>query len=105
RLTRHSSTGDVIRAGYDASVSMLSFQNWLYANGGNFYNEDYTALEVASDAGIEALEFLVNLRMLGQVLPPGTGYPLASGRTAIYLGGTWDNHHLHNEAPDMRFRM
>ncbi len=105
KLTRFSSSGDVIRTGFATSISMLTFSNWLYANGGSFYDDDYQQLEVASQAGIEALEFLVELQSLGQVLPPGAGNPLASGRAAMYLGGTFHGHIIHNEAPDLNFKV
>lgn len=105
KLTRVSSSGDVIRAGFATSISMLPFSNWLYANGGSFYDEEYKQLEVASQAGIEALEFLVELQSLGQVLPPGSGNALASGRAAMYIGGTFHGHLIYNEAPDLNFKV
>lgn len=105
KLTRLSSGGEVIRTGYATTFGMLPFSNWLYANGGGFYDADYQQLEVASEAGIEALEFLVELQTLGQVLPPGSGNPLASGRAAMYLGGSFHGHIIQNEAPDLNFKV
>jgi multiple sugar transport system substrate-binding protein len=104
KLTRTSDTGQVVRTGYDAGIGTVSFQNWLYANGGDFYSKTHDGLEFASPHGVEALEFLLELQAHGQRAPAGSGLIFASRRAAIVLESGYGTR-IVAETPDMNFGM
>lgn len=104
KLTRVTGDGEILRTGYATSIGTVPFQNWLYANGGHFYNNNYDGVEFASQNGVEALEFLAELHVSGQVAPPGTGNLIASGRAAIALESGYGTRVI-AEKPDARFGM
>jgi|LFRM01.1.fsa_nt_gb multiple sugar transport system substrate-binding protein len=104
KLTRFSDTGQVVRAGYDTTIGTVSFQNWLYANGGDFYNKTHDGFLFAGPHGVEALEFLLELRSHGQQAPAGTGLVFASRRAAIVLESGYGTR-IVAENPDMNFGM
>lgn len=104
KLIRVSGNGEVLRAGYATTIGTVPFQNWLYANGGNFYNETYDGVDFASEHGVEALEFLADMYARGQVAPAGTGHIIASERAAMALESGYGTRVI-AENPDARFGM
>lgn len=104
KLIRVSGSGEVVRAGYATTLSTVPFQNWLYANGGNFYNETYDGVEFAGEQGVQALEFLADMHARGQRAPAGTGNMIASGRASMSLESGYGTRVL-AEDPNARFGM
>lgn len=72
-----------------------SWWAFLYQNGGQVLSEDGSEAVFASDAGVEALEFLVGLKEDGLLAVPselGSGWhgaALASGEVATAVLGPW----------------
>lgn len=61
RLHRVSGTGEVRVAGFNTGLNAPLFASWLYANGGQFYNDDFTAVAFDSPEGRETMAFLADL--------------------------------------------
>ncbi len=104
KLIRVSGNGDVIRSGFATTISTVPFQNWLYANGGNFYTATHDGVEFGSRQGVEALEFLVDMYNRGHRAPAGTGNLIASGRTSMALESGYGTRVI-AENPEANFGM
>jgi len=62
KLTKRDASGKVIRWGVGIGGDLAQyFYNWIWQAGGSFMNEDYTEPTLDSEAGREALQFLVDL--------------------------------------------
>lgn len=61
RLHRETDAGQVRVAGFHTGLNFPLFASWLYANGGQFYNDDFTAVAFDSPQGRETIEFLAEL--------------------------------------------
>lgn len=76
------------------------FISWLWANGGDFLNEDCTKSVLSSKASVEALQFLVDLRLKHHVCPTipeqksiGKEEDLFKAqKIAMYVGGVSRTH-------------
>ncbi len=51
--------GGVIQ-GMQGDPILMEFCNWLYANGGDFYNEDLTEVTINNEAGVQALTYFAD---------------------------------------------
>lgn len=84
------------------------FGFFLWNNGGDFFNEDGSAA-FNSDAGVEALEFIVDLASTDAVPnPSGTtieelGPMFTAGRLAMLINGNYFTAALRKDAPDLNF--
>lgn len=58
RLVIRDGDGTITRSGFIMRSSMSDYASYLYSNGGNFYNEDATAVAFNDSKGIEALEYM-----------------------------------------------
>lgn len=71
----------------------VNFMATLYQNGGSFLSEDGTTVTVNSEAGIAALQQLVDLVYTYHVSPPAAGFDtwqgFGAGTVAILPTGTW----------------
>ena len=94
--------GDGSRYGVDASPGIeTGYYNWVVANGGNFWSEDYTTCTVNSPQFAEACEAYLALAHRLQVSPPRAwtteqtrGLPhranlLTNGLVAMQTAGDW----------------
>lgn len=61
RLHRFTGSGDVRVAGFHTGLNIPLFASWLYANGGAFYNDDFSEVTFDSLQGRETIEFLGEL--------------------------------------------
>lgn len=61
RLHREDGPGEVRVAGFQTGLNFPLFASWLYANGGQFYNEDFSAVAFNSEQGRETIRFLADL--------------------------------------------
>lgn len=60
-LHRQDGAGKVQVAGFHTGLNFPLLASWLYANGGRFYNEDFTEVAFDSPEGYETIEFLADL--------------------------------------------
>ena len=61
-LTRRDASGNIIRNGYFPGRGVAAFASYVYANGGDFYREDESAVAFNSPQGREALRFMIDLK-------------------------------------------
>lgn len=108
-VTIHDKTG-VFGFAYDAK-GVRAFRNFgffLWNNGGDFFNDDGTAA-FNSQAGAEALAFIVDLAKTGAI-PDPTGTTLEDfqpmfevGRVAMMTSGNFAMASIKENAPDIEF--
>jgi ABC-type glycerol-3-phosphate transport system substrate-binding protein len=71
----------------------VNFMAALYQNGGSFLSEDGSTITVNSEAGITALQQLVDLVYTYHVSPPAAGFDtwqgFGAGTVAVLPTGTW----------------
>lgn len=71
----------------------VNFLGALYQHGGSFLSEDGTTITVNSEAGITALQQLVDLVYTYHVSPPAAGFDtwqgFGAGAVAVLPTGTW----------------
>ena len=79
------------RVGFAAWLNRWTWNTFLFANGGSFFNEDETAAAFNSPQGLEALEFLMEMHLQHRVMQPGFEGEDAfiSGRSGMTLSGPW----------------
>jgi multiple sugar transport system substrate-binding protein len=92
KLTIRRSDGQFERAGVDQGGD---YPGWwwysLYQAGGRLFNDDFTQSEVNSSAGIDAMQFYVDISNKYELCPP-TGMPsvgadpVVSGRASMQYG-------------------
>jgi ABC-type glycerol-3-phosphate transport system substrate-binding protein len=89
--------GDVVdRYGFaigESEALLNTYLNFLYANGGTVFNDDLTAAEFHSEAGVQAAEFLSRLVRDGYATQ-GVGadnlrQAFLLGRVAMFVDGPW----------------
>ncbi len=89
--------------------SAQHYSNWLWINGGDFFNEDQTKCLLDSEEAIEALQFMVDLVKDGSAMPVLAGGELSVrdifiiGKTAMVHDGPWIVREMATRAPDMKF--
>src|SRR5690606_19356010 len=91
KLTRFEPDGTVSRTGFAAWMNRWTWNTFLFANGGRFFNEDETAAAFNSPQGMEALEFLIEMHLQHQVMQPGFEGEQAfiNGLSGMTLSGPW----------------
>ena len=91
KLTRFEPDGTVSRTGFAAWMNRWTWNTFLFANGGRFFNEDETAAAFNSPEGMEALEFLIEMHLQHQVMQPGFEGEQAfiNGLSGMTLSGPW----------------
>ena len=105
----HEATGQ-FGFGYDAKgvQAFRYFGFFLWNNGGDFFNEDGTAA-FNSEAGVEALTYLVELANSGAIpAPAGTAIEdlepmFKSGRLAMLIDGNYFATAVRTDSPDLEF--
>lgn len=105
----HDATGQ-FGFGYDAKgvQAFRYFGFFLWNNSGDFFNEDGTAA-FNSDAGVEALTYLVSLADTGAIpAPAGTAIEdlepmFKAGRLAMLIDGDYFAPAVRTDAPDLNF--
>ncbi len=101
--------GRLIRAGFDPSEdpnwNTQLYMEFLWQNGGEALNETETEAAFNSPEGVEALEFLANIKQM--VLPPGVATlpqsPIpyfATGQTPLLVSGSGVLTQVKKYAPD-----
>lgn len=104
----HDTTGQ-FGFGYDGKgvQAFRYFGYFLWNNGGDFFNEDGTAA-FNSDAGVEALAYLVDLAGTGAVpAPAGNAIEdlepmFKAGRLAMLIDGNYFAAAVRTDAPDLK---
>lgn len=109
-LTQRDANGQTVLAGIDLVVWEWPFMHFFLQAGGEFWSEDGLTTLIDSQAGVDALEFLADLARDGSWTPQfvlaGTMGPDArflSGRTAMYLDGSWMIPSFELRNPDLDF--
>lgn len=70
KLTKKDASGKVVRWGVGIGGDLAQYYyNWIWQAGGSFLNEDYTEATLDTEAGREALQFLVDLVHKHKVAP------------------------------------
>ena len=83
RLHRVDDAGNVVVGGIGIGLSFQQFASWLYANGGQFYTADYSAVAFDSPQGRETIEFLAGLLVHQRVTGAGGLANFHAGRVAM----------------------
>ncbi|MGC9319344.1 MAG: ABC transporter substrate-binding protein, partial [Armatimonadota bacterium] len=89
------------------------FYYFLWANGGRILNEDQTEATFNSPAGVEALQFMVDLIHKYEVTQPGTtAYEredlqdmFKGGQLAMMITGPWFWGMLEEDAPNLNYEL
>jgi len=71
----------------DTEDSLNKFWHWLLQAGGKPFNDDWTAT-FNSDAGVEALQYLVDLRNNHKVVPPGAVNWMTEDEQMAFIQGS-----------------
>jgi len=100
RLIRIDAGGEVSRYAYSAGLSPETYNSWLVANGGSFYDEGLQAAGFASPRGLETARFLRDLYMT-----PGMIGGAFGTTAAMAHGGNWSPYFLMQSHPDLRFNL
>lgn len=79
--------GDKItQYGYYIPAGHFPTFEFIWANGGELFNEDGTRCLIASDEGKEAIQFLADMMLVDQVSPT-TAYTQSESSTDMFLSG------------------
>jgi ABC-type glycerol-3-phosphate transport system substrate-binding protein len=84
-------------------LSVSGLLPWLYASGGDFYNQDYTKTLVNSQAGREALQLLYDLRYKHQFASDVEGATFESEGYAMQLRGSWEAGYILDKNDKIQF--
>lgn len=111
KLTRRDpATGSLEVAGFDMFIWEWPFMHFFLQAGGELWDRDQTTVLIASRAGVQALMFLAALVEDGSWQPyfsqfggMGPDARFASGRTAMYLDGSWKAPDFEIRAPNLDF--
>ncbi|MEA4883304.1 MAG: sugar ABC transporter substrate-binding protein [Clostridia bacterium] len=95
KTTHFGPDGKAEHFGFNYESYADSFIHWMWQNGGDFLNADYTKSALSNKESVEALQFLVDLRLKYHVCPTipeaqslGREEDLfRTGRLAMYIGG------------------
>jgi ABC-type glycerol-3-phosphate transport system substrate-binding protein len=110
-LTVRDEDGEVVQYGLDFQLWSWPFMALFAQAGGQLWSEDGLTTCINSEAGVEALEFIVGLmREDAAIRPPemvdsatGPDKLFALGRTAMLLDGSWRAPNLEMVNPDLEF--
>jgi len=86
--------GMVDQVGTEVSTWWVYWLNWIWSNGGAWFNEDRTRCIVDSPEALEAITFYSDLRTKHHVAPEpgqleGVGNAFEAGRVAMMINGPW----------------
>ncbi len=93
--------------------NLMYFNQWLVAAGGKFWADDAkTKIDINSDAGIKAMQFLLDMVEDGTSQPPDTAVasdarfrPQYSGLIANWIQGPWAIGGFKNQAPNLKYTL
>lgn len=111
-LTERDDSGRVARQGLDLPLWQWPFMALFAQAGGEQWSPDGLTTRIASDAGVEALQFLHDLAFRDRVWVPYFGgidqgaspdAKFVAGRTSLYLDGSWRVPNFEDRAPNLRF--
>lgn len=111
KLTKRDANGNVIVHGFDMSIWQWPFMNFFAQAGGRLWSDDGLTTLVNSRAGVKTLEYFRLLAFVDKSWQPyfgrsqGTGPDsrFKSGRTALYMDGSWMIPSFELSAPDLDF--
>ncbi|MCR4426456.1 MAG: sugar ABC transporter substrate-binding protein [Firmicutes bacterium] len=100
KVTHIGPDGKAEHFGFNYDAFADGFIHWIWQNNGNFLNADFTKSTLNTKEAIEALQFLVDLRLKHRVCPTipeaqsmGKEEDLfRTGRIAMYIGGVSRTH-------------
>ncbi len=101
----HEVSGDnIVRLGYNAAnPDLYSLGRWIYVNGGKLYSDDNSAAVFDSPQGIQAGEFLHDLKIKHKFGPTPEGATFLNEQIVMDVRGTWQVGNLLSENPDLEF--
>ncbi len=116
KLTRYEDDdpvhGRITRAGFDFAIWAWPFLTLLYQARGEAFSPDGTLCTISSPAGVRALEFLRTMQREDRSFDPtlgtytagvGADALFATGRTAMFMDGSWRVPSLDLVAPDLDY--
>ena len=84
-------------------LSVSNLLPWLYANGGDFYSQDYTKTLVNGQAGRQALQLLQDLRYRHQFASEVDGATFESEGYAMQFRGSWEAGYILDKNAKIQF--
>ncbi len=112
RLTRTAPDGEILQYGVSFELWAWPFLTFLAQAGGRIWDDDQTTALIDSDAGVEALEFLVSLIPAHAAIrnpiemaavASGPDALFKAGKLAVLLDGSWRAPNIEQEAPGLDF--
>lgn len=96
--------GRAIRGGFaPPGLSVSGFLPWLYANGGDFYDKDYTRLLLNDAKGRGALQFVVDLRHRHRLAAEVDGAVLENEGYSMVVSGSWTAGYFLDKNPRLQW--
>lgn len=92
-----------------ANTEQEGWFNWVYSNGGQYFNEDRTKCTLNEPAAIEALRDYISYRLDGlapgvEALASQAGADMFySGRIAMSISGSWDIRNFNEAITDFEY--
>lgn len=87
KLTKKGATGKPSQYGYSIDFHPERSLQWIWQNGGDFFNANRTRCTIDSPGSVGALRFLHE--MIWKDQSTGVGLDFIGGKTAIWQEGTW----------------
>lgn len=87
-------------------INLLWFLTFFWQAGGHFWKPDYSGIDLNSLAGVEALQYLVDLiRNDKTVLPPEVPREglIESNKIGMWMQGNWAMHNYEKYAPNLNY--
>lgn len=87
-------------------INLIWFLTFFWEAGGNFWKSDYSGINLNSSAGVEALQFLVDLiKHEKTVLPPEVPREglIESNKIGMWMQGNWVMHNYEKYAPNLNY--
>lgn len=110
KLARRDERGNTLVYGFDMDIWQWPFMHFFAQAGGEQWTEDGLTTSINSRAGVEALEYLRGIVKDGSWSPyfglsQGTGPDarFKTGKTALYLNGSWMVPNIELGAPGLDF--
>lgn len=93
--------------------NLMFFNQFLTAAGGKFWaDEGHTKIDINSDAGIKAMQFILDMVDDGTSQPPDTAVasdarfrPQYAGLIANWIQGPWAINGFKNQAPNLKYTL
>lgn len=100
KLTVIDSEGNITQYGMSMGIGTESYASWLNANGGSFYQDNFTRSGFATKAGLETAEFILELQQSGLL---GGGF--AERTAAMSYGINATPYFLDKDAPTLNYNV